>query len=70
MVSIPRDYTSNLDFASICTKEEPITGETMDFTPEDEDKVIREAVSQKLDIPLVNPSEKLWRDPTKTKAST
>ena len=45
MVSISRDYTSNLDFASICTKEETITGETMDFTPEDEDKVIRETVS-------------------------
>ena len=29
----------------------------MDFTPEAEDEVIREAVSQKLDRPLVNPSK-------------
>ena len=47
--------TFNPDFSSICTREEPRTGKPKYFTPEDEDEVIREAVSQKLDIPLVNP---------------
>ena len=42
----------------------------MDFNPEAEDEVIREAVSQKLDISLVKPREKVWRDSTQTKAPT
>ena len=42
----------------------------MDFTPEDEDEVIREAVSQKLDRPLVNPSNNFWRDSPQTKNPT
>ena len=39
----------------------------MDFTPEAEDEVIREAVSQKLDIPSVNLPNKVWRDSTQAK---
>ena len=39
----------------------------MDFTPEVEYEVIREAVSHKLDRPLVYPSNKLLRDSTQTK---
>ena len=42
----------------------------MDFTPEAEDEVIREAVSQKLDIPSVNLPNKVWRDSTQTKTPT
>ena len=42
----------------------------MDFTPEAEDEVIREAVSHKLDRPIVYPSNKVWRDSSKTKATT
>ena len=70
MGSISRDYTSNFSFASIYTKEEPITGNPMDFNPEAEDEVIREAVSHKLDRFLVNPSNKVWRDSTQNKAPT
>ena len=51
----------NFVFASICTKEEPITGKPIYFTPEVEDEIIREVVSQKRDRPLVNPSNKVWR---------
>ena len=39
----------------------------MDSTPEAKYQVIREAVSNKLDRTLVNPSTKVWRDSTKTK---
>ena len=42
----------------------------MDFTPETEDEVIREAVSHKLYRPLVNTSKKIWRKTTKTKTLT
>ena len=42
----------------------------MDFTPEVEDKVIRDEVSNKLDRPIVNPSNKFWRDSTQTKTKT
>ena len=42
----------------------------MDFTPEVEDEVIMEAVSHKLDIPIVNLSNKVWRDSTQTKTLT
>ena len=38
----------------------------MNFNPQVEDTFIREAVSHKLDIPLVNPSNKFWRDSTQT----
>ena len=39
----------------------------MYFTPEVEDEFIRESASQKLDIPLVNLSNKVWRDSEQTK---
>ena len=39
----------------------------MGFNQEAEGGVIREAVSHKLDIPLVNPSKNVWRDSTQTK---
>ena len=68
VVSIPIYCTFNFYFSSICTKEEPSTGNPMNFTPEDENEFIKEAVSQKLNIPLVNPSHKVWRDSTKSKA--
>ena len=42
----------------------------MDFTPEIEDAVIKEEVSQKLGRPLVNPSNKVWRYSTQTKNPT
>ena len=42
----------------------------MNFTPEAEDAVIREAVSHKLYIPIVNPSKNVWIDSTQTKAPT
>ena len=54
MESISRDSTFKFSFASICKKENIITGTPMDFTPDDEDEVIMEAVSHKLNIPLVN----------------
>ena len=40
----------------------------MYFTLEEDYEVIREAVLHKLDRPLVNPSNKVWRDSTQTKA--
>ena len=61
VVSISRDSTFNFHFESISTKEEPITGKPIDFTPEAYDEVIREAVSHKLYRPLVNTSNKVWR---------
>ena len=70
MGSISRDYTSNFSFASIYTKEDTRTGKTMVFTSEAEDEVIWKAVSYKLDITLVNTSNKVWRDSTQTKSST
>ena len=42
----------------------------MDFNPEAEDEVIREAVSHKLDRFLVKPSKKVWRYSTQTKSPT
>ena len=42
----------------------------MGFTPEAENEVIREAVSHKLHIPLVNPSNKVLRDSTQSKYPT
>ena len=42
----------------------------MYFTPEAEDKVIRDTVSHKLDRPLVNTQNKVWRDSNKTKNPT
>ena len=59
MGSISRDSTFNFYFASICTKEETRTGNTMEFTPEVEDEVIRETVSHKLYRSLFNPSNKV-----------
>ena len=42
----------------------------MDFNTEAEYEVISEAVSQKVYISLVKPSNKVWRDSTQTKAPT
>ena len=70
MGSISRDYTSNIEFSSICTNKEPTTVKKMDFTPESEEEFIREALSHKLDRPLVNPSNKVWRDSNQTKDQT
>ena len=61
MGSISIYYTFNFIFASIFTREDTTTVKPMDFTPEAEDEVIREAVSQKLDRHLVNPLKKVWR---------
>ena len=63
-------FTLNFDFASICKKEDPRTVKLIDLTPESEDEVIREEVSHKLDIPLVNPLKSVCRDSTETKAPT
>ena len=52
----------NFAFESICKIEEPITVKPTNFTPEVEYEVIREAVSKKLDRPLVNPSKQVWRE--------
>ena len=49
MVSFSRYYTFKFIFVSICTREEPITGNTVYFTPEDEDEFIMEKVSIKLE---------------------
>ena len=56
MVSISIYSTINSAFVSICTKEDPITGNTTEFNPEVEDEVNRDAFSNIIDIPLVNPS--------------
>ena len=42
----------------------------MDFNPEAEYEVIRESVSHKLDISLVKPTKKVWRESTKNKDLT
>ena len=42
----------------------------MDFTPEAEYEVIRDGVSQKLDIPVLNQSIKVWRNSSQTEAPT
>ena len=42
----------------------------MDFNPEAEDEVIREAVSHKLYKSIVKPPNKVWIDSTQTKALT
>ena len=62
MGSISGIYTFN--FASIITRYEPRTGKPVDFTPEVEDEVIRDAVLHKSDRNLVNPLNKVWRDST------
>ena len=67
VVSISRDSTFYFSLVSTCLKEELITCKPMDFTPESEDEVIMEVVSHKLDIPIFNPSNKVWRDSNKTK---
>ena len=40
------------------------------FIPEVEDEVIRDEVSHKLDRPIVNKSNKVWKDSTQPKTST
>ena len=42
----------------------------MVFTTESEDEVIQETVPHKLYIPLVNPSNKFWRESTQTQTQT
>ena len=42
----------------------------MYFTPEAKYEGMRESVSHKLDIPLVNSSKKVWRNSTQNKAPT
>ena len=49
-------------------KEDPITFKPTYFTPESEDEVISESVSHKLDRPIVNPQNKVWRDSAQTKS--
>ena len=68
--SISIYFIFNFPFASIFTRGDPRTGRPIDFTPEVEDEFISEAVSQKLDRPLVNPPNKVWRDSTQTKNPT
>ena len=41
----------------------------MDFTSEVESKVIRGEISHQLQIPLVEPSNKVWLDSVKSKTS-
>ena len=50
--------------------EDSRTGKPMDFIPEVEDEVIRESVSYKLYISIVNPLNKNWRYYPKTKTPT
>ena len=68
--SISIDSTFNFEFASICTRENPISGKPMDFTPEVEYGFNRDELSHTLDRPLVNPPSKFWRDSTQTKIIT
>ena len=42
----------------------------MYFSPEAKYEGIRDAVSQKLDRPIVNPSKQILRDSTQTKTKT
>ena len=67
---ISRYSTFIFYFACICTREEPRKGKQTDFPPEDKYEVIRKSVSNQLDINMVNPSHKVWRDSTQTKTPT
>ena len=58
------------DFSPVSTREETITGKPMNFTPEAEYEVIRDSVSQKIDIFLVNTSNNFSRDSTQYKTPT
>ena len=60
-------FTFNFAFESICTREDERTGNPINFIPEAEDEVIREAISHKLDRPLVNPLNRFLMDSTQTK---
>ena len=62
MGSISIYYTFIVSFASICTREEEITGKTIYFTPEVKDEVIMESVSKKLGRHIFNPSNQVWID--------
>ena len=64
--SILKYSTINCDFTSIGIKEDPRMGNTMGFTTKVE-KFIRESVSHKLTIPLVKPSNKVWKYLTQSK---
>ena len=68
--SISRDPTFNFSFVAICTRKEPITGYPTDFNTDVDDEVIMEEVSHRLDITIVNPSNKFSRDSNQTKTPT
>ena len=70
MGPISRYSTFNFALAYINTREDSITGKTIYFTPDGEDEVIRDAISQKIDRSLANSSSKFWRESTKTKTTT
>ena len=70
MGSISIYFKFNFAFATIYTREDPIIGNPIYFTPEVEDEIISDTVSQKSDRPIVNPSNKVWRDSTQTKTPT
>ena len=70
MGSISIDSLFKFYFASICTRKEQRTVRLMGFTPESEDEFIRETVPHKLDTPLLNPKNKVWRESTQTKTPT
>ena len=67
MVSIKIYSTFYFAFVSIFTRKYPRSVKTVNFTPDVKDEVIREAVSQKLYISLINPSNKVCIDSTRTK---
>ena len=70
MGSISIDPTFNYNFFSLWIREDLRTGKQIYFTPEVEDEVIRDAVSHKLYIPLVNSSNKVCRYSIQTKNPT
>ena len=57
VVSISINSVFNFYFSSVCTREYTRTGKSMDFTPQADDGVIREAVSHKLYRSEVNTSK-------------
>ena len=70
MGSISRDFTFNFSFASIHTRDDPITCRPINFTPDIEYEVIMEALSNKSDKPLFNISNTFWIDTTQNKTTT
>ena len=66
MGSFLTDSTFNFDFASSCAREDKRKCNTMYFTPEVEDEVIRDAVSHRLYVLLVNTANKVCRESKQT----